>query len=263
VHGPHQAPEEYVAKYKHLGKNAAQRAQMECLDVAVGRVLDAITRKGIVEKTLVIFTNDNGGTRVTSNGPYKGFKSDYHEGGIRVPFAARWPGVIPKGATSNEMLHIVDLFPTLCRLAGANPDRGLPLDGKDAWATIASGAKSPRQEIAHSLDVLRQGRWKLIEDGAQYYNWGPEPLQLYDIETDPYEKRNLASDKPEIVQKMAARLKELEKDAREGEKLEKIPNHPPVVYGERENALWGDEVRKKLEPLNIAERDATKRGEEQ
>ena len=257
VHGPHQAPEEYLAKYERLGDRAAQRAQMACMDVAIGRVLDAIARKGIVSETLVIFTNDNGGTRITSNGPYKGFKSHYHEGGVRVPFAARWPGAIPRGSSSDEMLHIVDLFPTFCRLAGANADKGLPLDGFDAWETIASGAKSPRNEIAHSLDVLRQGKWKLIEEGAQYYGWGPEPLQLYDIEDDPYEEHNLAGDNPEVVARLAARLDELEADAREGEPVERIPGYPPAVYGERENARWGEKVREQLQPLRIAERDAT------
>ena len=88
VHGPHQAPQEYLERYSHIGRAGAQRAQLECMDMAVGQVLAALERAGILDSTLVMFTNDNGGTRITSNGPYRGFKSHYHEGGVRVPARA-------------------------------------------------------------------------------------------------------------------------------------------------------------------------------
>ncbi len=257
VHGPHQAPEKRLKKYAHLGRAGPQRAQMECMDIAIGRVLEAIDAQGIAGDTLVIFTNDNGGTRVTSNGPYRGFKSHYHEGGIRVPFAARWPGKIPKGATSNEMIHVVDLFPTLCRLAGADPEKGLPLDGMDVWPVLAEESGSPRAEIVHSLEVIRQGDWKLIEEGATYYGWPKQPLQLYNIRNDPSEKRNLAADQPDVVAKLRKRLKQHRQFAREGESIARIPGYPVAVYGERENARHEEKVRTKLESLGIYDRDVT------
>ncbi len=250
VHGPHMAPPEYLKKYEHLGGRGSQRAQMECLDVAVGRVLDAIRGKGIDRETLVVFLNDNGGPRVVgANGPYRGFKSDYHEGGIRVPAAARWPGRIPAGTSTGEMLHAVDVFPTLCRLAGASTEKGLPLDGKDAWPTIAAHERSPRGEIVHSLQVIRAGDWKFIEEGASYYEWPAQPLQLYNIREDPYEKRNLAAERPEIVARLRERLAWHRKFAREGEREERIPNYPPVVYGEEENREYGESLRETVKAL--------------
>ena len=246
VHGPHQAPDEYLAKYAQLGRRGPQRAQLECMDRAVGSVLRALEREGVLDSTLVMFTNDNGGTRVTSNGPYRGFKSHYHEGGVRVPAAIRWQDQIPAGSVSNEMLHIVDLFPTFARLAGAKIDSGLPLDGRDAWDAIANAGPSPRQEVVHSLEVIRVGDWKLIEEGASYYGWRDQPLQLFDIRQDPYEETNLAESRPEKVAELRARLAFHQKFAREAEELEQIPGYPPVVYGEVENEVFGDQAKEEL-----------------
>ena len=239
VHGPHQAPDEYLAKYEHLGRVGSQRAQLECMDLAVGRVVDALERKGILESTLVMFTNDNGGIRITSNGPYRGFKSHYHEGGVRVPSALRWPGRIPAGSVSDEVLHVVDLFPTFAGLAGAKIDAGLPIDGVDAWATIAEGASSPREEVVHSLEVIRVGDWKLIEEGTSYYGWRAQPLQLFNIREDPYEETNLAASRADKVEELRERLAHHRQFAREPEPLERIPGYPPTVYGEVENSVFG------------------------
>ena len=257
VHGPHQAPEEYIKKYEHLGRTGPQRAQMECMDIAIGRVLKAIDDKGIGGDTLVIFTNDNGGTRLTSNGPYRGFKNDYHEGGIRVPFAARWPGHIPAGTANDGMVHVVDLLPTFCRLAGADAQGDLPIDGVDVWDVLANGAPSPREEIAHSLMVVRQGDWKLIEEGATYYGWPKQPLQLYNIREDPSEKNNLAAAHPGIVMKLRLRLEHHRRFARDGEPVSPIPGFPVAVYGERENAKHAGDVRAKLQAMGIYEKDVT------
>ena len=243
VHGPHQAPDDYLAKYSALGRKGPQRAQLECMDIAVGRVLDALDRKGVLDSTLVMFTNDNGGTRITSNGPYRGYKSHYHEGGVRVPAAMRWPGQIPAGAVSDEVLHIVDLFPTFARLAGAKTDTGLPLDGRDAWEAIAKGGPSPRDEVVHSLEVIRVGDWKLIEEGARYYGWRDQPLQLFNIRQDPYEETNLADSRQDKVAELRERLAYHRGLAREPEKLEQIPGYPPVVYGEVENEVFREQVK--------------------
>lgn len=246
VHGPHQAPEDYLAKYSHLGRTGPQRAQLESMDVAVGRVLDALDRKGVLNSTLVMFTNDNGGTRITSNGRYRGFKSHYHEGGVRVPTAMRWPGQIPAGSVSDEMFHIVDVFPTFARLARAKTDSGLPLDGRDGWDAIAKSGPGPRQEVVHSLEVIRVGDWKLIEEGASYYNWRDQPLQLFNIRQDPYEEANLAESRRDKVAELRERLAHHRKFAREGEDVEQIPGYPPVVYGEVENEVFGEQVEANL-----------------
>ncbi len=257
VHGPNQAPPEYLKKYEHLGRVGPQRAQLECMDVAIGRVMKTLRESGLDRDTLVIFTNDNGGPeRITTNGPYRGFKSWYHEGGIRVPAAARWPGRIPAGSVTDEMLHAVDLFPTFCKLAGAVPEKKLPLDGKDAWATLASGAPSPRSEIVHSLQVIRSGDWKLIEKGATYYNWPEQPLQLYNIRHDPGEENNLAEKHPEIVRKLRERLAYHKQFARKEEEPWRIPVDRPATYGEEENARYGEWVREQAKKLRWDEKDA-------
>ncbi|MFN7939623.1 MAG: arylsulfatase [Bryobacteraceae bacterium] len=254
VHGPHQAPAEYMKKYEHLGREGPQRAQLHCLDIAIGQVLQTIRDKGIEKNTLVLFTNDNGGTRLTSNGPYRGGKSAYHEGGVLTPAAVRWPGKVAAGRKSAGLIHVTDIFPTFCALAGADARKGLPLDGVDVWPAIAGGAASARKEIVHSLQVIREGDWKLIEQGATYYNWEEQPLQLYNIRQDPFEKNNLAEKQPALVERLRARLKYHKQFARQEEPPEQIPNFPPVVYGEEENRKFGAEVRVKLR--GIAEGDA-------
>ena len=246
VHGPNQAPEEYLKKYAGLGRTGPQRAQLECMDIAVGRVLKTIKDEGIEGNTLVMFTNDNGGpARITTNSPYRGGKSAYHEGGMRVPAALRWPGRIKPGTKTDAMLHAVDLLPTFCHLAGADITKGLPLDGVNAWEAIAVGGKSSRTEIVHSLDVIRRGDWKLIEEGASYYNWPEQPLQLYNIREDASENHNLAEMHPEIVKELRDRLEYHRQFARPEEPHDRIPGRP-ITYGEEENARFGTALRDRV-----------------
>jgi len=251
VHGPHQAPEEYVKKYRDKGiAFPEQKAQLDCMDIAIGRVLEALKRKGIERETLIIFLNDNGGYRPGGpNGPYRGGKGAYYEGGIRVPCCLQWPGRITPGTSTNEMLHVIDLYPTIGNLTGADLEQKLPLDGRDAWAAIAQGAASPRKEMAHSLEVLRRDDWKLIEEGASYYGWKSPDLKLYNIADDPSETRNLAAQNPEIVKELRERLAYHRRFVRKPEELSTIPGYPPVVYGERENGIWADELREKVNEL--------------
>jgi arylsulfatase A-like enzyme len=141
------------------------------------------------------------------------------------------------------MLHVTDLFPTLAALAGAPLEGGLPLDGSNVWSTLAEGAPSPRREIVFSGDVLRRDDWKLIEEGASYYDWPAQPLQLYDVVRDPGEGRNLASDRPEVVADLRARLAVHRDVARSSEPPSRIPGFPVVVYGERENEAHASHLR--------------------
>jgi arylsulfatase A-like enzyme len=208
VHTPYQAPDDYLARYWHHGERRAHRlAELATLDAAIERVVRALEEQGIDGETLIFFSSDNGGPPNSgSSGPFLGGKGAYHEGGVRVPAIAHWPGRIPSNSTSDEMLHVTDLLPTFAALANASLDGGLPLDGSNIWSTLAEGAPSPRREIAFSGTVLRAGDWKLIEEGASYYDWPAQPLQLYDIVRDPGEKQNLAADHPEIVSDLRARL---------------------------------------------------------
>ena len=249
VHNPNDAPQEYIDQYSDLD-NPKQRAQLAVMDIAIGQVMDALETKGVLDDTLVMFLNDNGGTSTAGwNAPYRGKKSEYHEGGIRVPAVVRWPAEIAAGSESAALLHAVDLFPTIAGLAGADTDDGLPLDGLDAWTTIAKSAESPRDEVVHSLDVIRKGDWKFIEDGIDYYGWTTDEPELYNIATDPYEQANLASSQTAKVTELRARLDYHAQSARETVAAADIPDYPPVVYGEEENTAFADKVERAVREL--------------
>jgi arylsulfatase A-like enzyme len=229
VHGPHGAPREYIEKHK----GNAQHAMLECMDIAIGRMLAALEEKGVLDDTLVIFTNDNGGPRRFTNEPYRGSKGDTYEGGVRVPCVMRWPGKIKAGSSVDAMLHIVDFYPTFVRLAGGSLQQPLPLDGKDAWPTITQGRPTPHSEIVLSVPgfepsetgtpAIRVGDFKLVGD------------ELYNIAKDPSEKNNLAAAYPEKVRALKARLDQLAKERRTPEKHERITTGPLWIYGEEEN----------------------------
>jgi arylsulfatase A-like enzyme len=229
VHGPHGAPKEYLDK--HRGN--AQHAMLECMDVAIGRMLAALEKKGVLENTLVIFFNDNGGPGRISNAPYRGSKTETYEGGVRVACAMRWPAKIKSGSVVDEMLHVVDFYPTLVSLAGGSLQQPLPLDGRDAWPTLTQGKPSPHREIVLSVPgfndsetgppAIRVGDFKLVED------------ELYDIRQDPYEKTNLGARHPEKVRELKARLAELAKERRTPEPHNRIMEGKLLLYGEEEN----------------------------
>ena len=248
VHLPHVAPAEYVEKYSHL-PNRRQLAMLDAMDVAMGRVIAALEAKDALDDTLLVFLNDNGAND-EGNKPYRGSKGSYYEGGILSPAALRWPGQIPAGSESDALLHVVDLFPTLAGLAGAEPDADLPLDGLDAWEAIAEGAESPRTEVVHSLDVIREGDWKLLEEDATYYTWSADTLQLYNIREDPYEQTNLAATETAKVAELRERLAYHRPFEREAEAYEEIPRFPPVIYGKTEREAFGAYLKKALRQLD-------------
>ena len=247
VHKPNDAPEEYVEPYAHLN-HPKQRGQLKAMDVGIGRVIDALERKGVLDDTLIMFLNDNGGPSSAGwNEPYREGKAGFWEGGIRVPAVLRWPGEISAGSESDALLHVVDLFPTFAGLAGADPDAGLPLDGLDAWEAIAEGAESQRNEVVHSLKVIRVGDWKLIEENSVWEDGREDsPLQLHNISEDPYEETNLAASETEKVAELRERLEYHRPFARDGEPVQEIPDFPPVVYGEEENTAYGTAVQTAL-----------------
>lgn len=113
---------------------------IEEIDANVGRLLAALSRLGLDEETLVIFTSDNGGAGrqgAGSNGTLRGFKGQTYEGGMREPFLARWPGKIPAGEVRHGLASTMDLFPTLVKLAGGEPPSDRPFDGVDLWPLLS------------------------------------------------------------------------------------------------------------------------------
>ena len=257
-HDPYQAPPEYIAQFSHLPydlETRKQRAMVKAMDDAIGQVVDALERRGVLEETLVMFLNDNGGeSEAGGNSPYRGLKRSYLEGGIRVPAVMRWPSRITAGSASDALMHVADLFPTFAGLAGADTGGGLPLDGLDVWEAIANGAESPREEVVHSLDVIRVGDWKLLEEDGEFANGKSSPLQLYNIAEDPYETTNLASSETARVAELRERLVYHRPFARDAEPGAPIPgldridstDDRLVMFGEEENTAFGTAIQTAL-----------------
>ncbi|MBX3444326.1 MAG: arylsulfatase [Planctomyces sp.] len=221
-HTPYQAPAERIARLTNIADPTRRTyaAMVSCLDDQVGRVIAALEMTGMRENTLVLFHSDNGGTKNAmfagvmsdlskvripcDNGPYRDGKASLYEGGTRVCALANWPGRIQPQEV-NGLIHAVDLYPTLAALAGASTEQCKPLDGADVWKVIARGEPSPRAEIVYNVEpfraALRQGEWKLI-----WRTVLPSSVQLFNIESDPSESKNLAADHPELVNAMQARL---------------------------------------------------------
>jgi len=254
VHGPHQVPPRYKKPYADLKEPRRTYAGMlAAMDEEVGRILGAIEQKGIAEKTLVVFSSDNGGPapgRVTSNGPLRGSKGTLFEGGVRVAACAAWPGKIKAGSVVEAPLHIVDLFPTFLKLAGATLDQPLPLDGRDAWAAIADGAASPHDAILLNSTprngAIRVGDWKLIvgqpvgggedDDGPGADAPGADPTpgraMLFNLADDPNEEHDLAAKHPEKVAELRAKY-----DALAAQAIP--PKAAPKAPGFRSPRVWG------------------------
>lgn len=209
-HTPHEAPQSYIDQYKQVEDEDRRIycAMVTCLDDAVGRIVETVRKAGLAERTLIVFTSDNGGARVLSadNGPLPHGKGSMREGGIRVPTVVYWPSVLRGGSVVRVPLHITDWYPTMVKLAGGSLDQPLPLDGRDLWPALADGAPSPHEEILLNIDSsgggIRRGRWKLIrrhgDDGAKPH--------LFDLQADPYEAKNVADEHPDIVRELSARL---------------------------------------------------------
>lgn len=199
-HTPMQATDAYLARFEHI-KNKRRRtyaAMVSAMDDGIGRVLDAIDRRGIADETIVVFLSDNGGAtnNASRNTPLRGFKSSEFEGGIRVPFAVRWPGVAPAGAVYEHPISSLDIAATIVAAAGPEAEAQVrethPLDGVDLRPFLAGEAEGvPHESLFwrwHSRDhgVIRLGDMKLIERGEK----GGGDL-LFDVEHDISERRNL------------------------------------------------------------------------
>lgn len=230
VHAPHQAPEKYSAPYAHLKEPRRTYAGMlAAMDEAIGQILAALDARGLRKQTLIIFSSDNGGPapgRVTDNGPLRAGKGTLYEGGVRVAACAAWEGRIKAGSVVTAPLHMVDWYPTLLRLAGANLQQKLPLDGRDAWAALSAGKASPHAEIllnaTPNTGAIRVGDWKLVlngtvpaDEGAAGQEAKPERpgVELFNLARDPYEKQNLAEQQPEKLQELRARYDRLAAEA--------------------------------------------------
>ena len=217
VHWPMEAPENLLKKYAdHKGKglnDPRYGAMIEGMDLAIGRVLKALDDLKLSDDTLVVFTSDNGGYGgVADNRPLRADKGHLYEGGIRIPLIVRWPGVIEAGKTCAVPVISTDWFPTLLEVGGAKAPE--LTDGESLMPVLRGDGKLERDALFFHYPnyafhrsnrlggAIRVGKHKLIErfdDGS---------LELFDLEADLGEKRNLAAQKPDLAEGLARRLRD-------------------------------------------------------
>jgi arylsulfatase A-like enzyme len=212
-HYPMHAPARYLARFPKLEpERRTYAAMISALDDAVGQVMATVRELGLAENTLVFFSADNGATREAraglnqkpatagNNAPFRGYKFSAFDGGMHVPMAMSWPGVIPKGQVLRQIGSHLDVLPTIVKAAGAPAKR--TIDGADALPIAASGAKSSHEAIYWSQAgqlAVRRGPWKLVKNGRTYDGTpdgnkpltGDDALFLSNLEEDPGESKNL------------------------------------------------------------------------
>jgi arylsulfatase A-like enzyme len=171
------------------------------MDAHVGEIIDAVDAFGIRNNTIVVFTSDNGPEATWpwqgSSGPWRGYYFTHMEGSLRAPFIIRWPGHIPVGRVSNEIVHEVDTFPTLARIAGAQIPHDRPIDGVDQTDfLLGKSDKSGREGfpvfVTDRLEAVKWRNWKIVFYEEQRDWWSP-PIKLgepkaFDLITDPKEE---------------------------------------------------------------------------
>jgi arylsulfatase A-like enzyme len=197
------------------------------VDWSVGQIVDALERNGILDDTLLIFTSDNGpwlnyGNHAGSAGPLREGKQTMFEGGCRVPTIMQWPRTIPAASTCDQLISSIDLLPTIAAIAGADlPEK--KIDGMNILSVLKDPqSPSPRTTFFHyfysgELHAVRDARWKLHfphhyvtlagkpggQDGEQgRYTRRRTELELYDLQNDVGETKNVIAEYPEVVERL-------------------------------------------------------------
>jgi len=196
---------------------------VEEVDWSVGQILDTVRELKLDQKTLVIFTSDNGGTPRAVNAPLRGFKASTWEGGMREPTIAWWPGKIPAGTSTDAITGMMDILPTLVKLAGGKVPTDRKIDGGDIWPVLSGqpGAKSPHDVFYFyrglKLEAVRSGPWKLHLAASTAPATGkkksaPTKLQLFNLDLDIGESTNVSDANPEVVKRLLGLADQMKDD---------------------------------------------------
>jgi arylsulfatase A-like enzyme len=218
VHTPLQARESLVQKFESK-KPTNQRspvyaAMVQSVDEALGRIRESLLELGLEKETLIIFTSDNGGLLMemaTSNEPLRLGKGYPYEGGIRIPAIFCWPGRLPSGVVLDNQVISMDLFPTLCDVAGISLQEGIPMDGINLMPLMEYGTQLKRQSLfwhfphyrgqdISPYSIIRRGDWKLIR------RYEGELSELYNLGNDLSETSNLSEEHPDLVRSLEEEL---------------------------------------------------------
>ena len=256
VHTPIQPKEELARKYAEKAarlrppagaqRNPGYAAMIETLDRNVGRLLERLEELELDERTVVVFTSDNGGLvlghsrwgQVTSNAPLRAGKGSSYEGGVRVPLLVRWPGVTRPGSVSSVPVISADFFPTVLEIAGAAPPAGREIDGESLAPLLRGGESLDRDAVfwhyphyhpggATPYGAVRAGDWKLIE------HYEDPRVELYDLREDLGETRDLSASHPEKARELRERLHAWRESVK-AQMPSPNPDHDPERAGARE-----------------------------
>ncbi len=242
------------------------------LDWSVGRILDAVARTGQDGNTLVIFTSDNGpwasyGTHAGSAGPFRESKGTSFDGGVRVPFVARWPGRIPKGTTSRVPAMTIDLLPTIAKLSGGEVPSDRIIDGRDILPVLTGTSTMAPHDVLDfywgaELHAVRSGQWKLHvphpyqsfesagHDGAPgKYVRKEIGLSLFDLAADPGESTDVAAAHPDVVKRLLEQVERARDDLGDSLTGRTGANLRPVQRAAGSGGFDGDRVQARLRAL--------------
>ncbi|WP_035013931.1 sulfatase [Catenovulum agarivorans] len=220
VHSPLKTTEALTKKYQQRakeGKNVGLpvfAGMIEAMDTSVGKVLQAVDDLGLANDTLIIFTSDNGGVwKLSDNGELQYGKGFPYEGGVRVPFIAKWPGKIKENVVNQNRIINTDLFPTFLSAAGINPNSFSNIDGESLLPVLTETKNLNRQAIYFHYPnyawhknnrlggAIIQGAYKLI-------NWyDDDSVELYNLYVDPSESEDLSKIHPDITQSLKTKFK--------------------------------------------------------
>jgi len=220
VHNPIQGKPELVERYKAKAKpgekhhNPVYAAVIEGVDQGVGRIVRALEELQLSEKTVVVFTSDNGGLKQnTSNAPFRVGKGSAYEGGVRIPLLVSWPGTIPAGSTCDAPVVTPDWYPTMLDLAGAKTLPSQVVDGV-SLAPLLRGKEAPKRDAiywhyphyhpggATPYGAIRAGDWRLVEFFEDHR------VELYNLRSDVGESKDLAAEMPEKARELQRKLAE-------------------------------------------------------
>jgi arylsulfatase A-like enzyme len=223
VHVPIHAGEDFAGK----SQNGRFGDWVEEVDASTGRILDTLAKLKLAERTLVVFTSDNGpwaskGADAGTAGPLRGAKGSTWEGGVRVPTLAWWPGRIPAGTSCDAVAGTIDLLPTCVAVAGGTVPATPVIDGKDiSPLLLGTATTSPREAHyyfnGYVLQAVRQGPWKLaIKPQSEAMGAKPkadaagDAPRLYHLEEDVGERTDVAAKHPEVVARLLALANRME-----------------------------------------------------
>ena len=221
VHGPIMSPESLTQKYQEKAKtlenernenmNPKRAGMIEALDQSVGRIVAKLEELGLAEDTVIVLTGDNGGDYDDTTAGLRDRKGFSHEGGVREPLIAKWPGRIEAGSRCDEPVIGMDFYPTFLEMAGLPTKTDECLDGVSIWPLLKDGNSELKREKLYwhyphyhrtkPYGAIRNGDWKLIE----FFEDGE--LELFNLKMDPFEKKNLASEDPKKAAMLLEQLK--------------------------------------------------------